>query len=93
VFGLASGLLCRLHRATRQKPIRLVVGAASRSRKSRPVISTFPSSVNCLPPNLPFGDDFEPSPVKMVAFQAAFRSGGLWKLDSRSPPTHVSAQA
>ena len=48
VFGFPSGLLCRLHRATRQKPIRLVVGAASRSRKSRPVITTFPSSVNRL---------------------------------------------
>ena len=44
-FGVASGLLCRLHRATRQKPIRLV-GAASRSRKSRPVISTLPSLVS-----------------------------------------------
>jgi hypothetical protein len=43
--------------------------------------------------NLPFGDEFEPSPVQMVGFEAAFRSGGLWKLDSQSPPTHVSAQA
>jgi hypothetical protein len=29
------------------------------------------------PPNLPLGDNFEPGPVKMLRFEAAFRRGGF----------------
>jgi hypothetical protein len=29
--------------------------------------------------NFPLGDQFEPSPVKVVGFEAAFRRGGLWQ--------------
>ena len=29
--------------------------------------------------NLPLGDEFDPGPVKMVGFEAAFRRGGLRK--------------
>ena len=46
-FGILKSLLDRPHGATRQKPIRLGVRAASPSRKSRPVILTLPSSVSC----------------------------------------------
>src|SRR5947209_20438245 len=31
--------------------------------------------------NLPFGDQFEPRPVKVVGFEAAFRCRSLWKQD------------
>jgi len=44
-FGLANCLLRHLHRATRLKKIWRAVGGACRSRRSRPVISTLPSSV------------------------------------------------
>jgi hypothetical protein len=50
VFGVPKGLLCRPHRAPRSKAIWRAEGPASRSRKSRPVISTLASSVNCLRP-------------------------------------------
>src|SRR5438045_990357 len=44
-----------------------------------------------LPPtNLPFGDEFEPRPVKVVRFEAAFRGPILWKqdLENASGPAH-----
>jgi hypothetical protein len=36
--------------------------------------------------NLPLGDQFEPGPVKVVGFEAAFRRGGLWKQDLKDAP-------
>jgi hypothetical protein len=33
------------------------------------------------PPNVPFSDEFEPSPVKVIGFEAAFRRGRLTKQD------------
>jgi hypothetical protein len=39
-----------------------------------------------LPTNLPLRDEFEPSPVKVIAFKAAFRRGGLWKQDLEDAP-------
>jgi hypothetical protein len=31
------------------------------------------------PPKFALGEEFEPGPVKVVGFEAAFRRGGLWK--------------
>jgi hypothetical protein len=42
------------------------------------VVGQLPSS------NLPFGDQFEPRPVKVVRFEAAFRRRSLWKQDSET---------
>src|SRR3984893_13304343 len=36
--------------------------------------------------NLPLGDEFEPGPVKMVRFEAAFRRGSLRKQDLEHAP-------
>ena len=36
--------------------------------------------------NLPFGDQFEARPVKMVGFEAALRRWGLWKQDLEHAP-------
>ena len=38
------------------------------------------------PPNLPLSYEFEPSPVKVVGFEAAFRRRGLWKQDLEHAP-------
>jgi hypothetical protein len=46
-LGVAGRLLRGPHRASRMKSIRRSGGRESRSRRSRPVISTLPSSVNC----------------------------------------------
>jgi hypothetical protein len=47
----------------------------SHSRRSRPVIDT---SIRHRPAtNLPPGDQFEPSPAKVVGFQASLRRRGL----------------
>ena len=46
-LGVAGRLLRGSHRASRLKSIRRSGGRESRSRRSRPVISTLPSSVNC----------------------------------------------
>jgi len=42
------------------------------------------------PPNLTLGDEFEPSPVEMVGFEAAFGRRWLWKrdLEDASGNTH-----
>jgi hypothetical protein len=40
------------------------------------------------PPNLPLSYEFEPSPVKMVGFEAAFRHRGLWKQDLENASGH-----
>jgi hypothetical protein len=58
----------------------------SRSRRSRPVISTFPSSVNCLRRTFRSANKFEASPMKMVGFEAPFRCGGLRKQDLEDTP-------
>jgi hypothetical protein len=39
--------------------------------------------------NLPFGDQFEPRPVKVVRFEAAFRCRSLWKQDLENAPGHA----
>jgi hypothetical protein len=40
-----------------------------------------------LPPsNLPLGDEFEPSPVTVIAFEAAFRRRGFRKQDLEHAP-------
>jgi hypothetical protein len=42
--------------------------------------------------DLPFGDQFEPRPVKVVRFEAAFRRRNLWKLwkqDLENAPGHA----
>src|SRR5438270_8858324 len=39
--------------------------------------------------NLPFGDQFEPRPVKVVRFEAAFRRRSLWKQDLENAPGHA----
>jgi hypothetical protein len=31
--------------------------------------------------NLPFGDEFQPGPMKMVGFDAPFRCWGVWDQD------------
>ena len=36
--------------------------------------------------NLPFGDQFESRPVKVVRFEAAFRCRSLWKQDLENAP-------
>jgi hypothetical protein len=36
-----------------------------------PIVGQLPAA------NLPFGDEFEPRPVKMVGFEAPFGRGGL----------------
>src|SRR5438105_3373820 len=41
------------------------------------------------PPNLPLGDQFEPGPVKMVGFEAAFRRRCLWKQGLENAPGHA----
>jgi hypothetical protein len=42
--------------------------------------------------NLPLGDEFEPGPVQVVGFEAAFLRGGFWKQDLEHAPgnTHDS---
>jgi hypothetical protein len=40
-------------------------------------------------PNLPFGNEFEPSPVKMVGFDAASRCGSLTKQDLENAPGYT----
>jgi hypothetical protein len=40
--------------------------------------------------NLPLGDEFEPGPVQMVGFEAAFRSGGLSEQDLEHAPRHAN---
>ncbi len=37
-------------------------------------------------PNLPLTDQFEPGPVKVVSFEAAFGHRGLWKQDLEDAP-------
>jgi hypothetical protein len=39
--------------------------------------------------NLPFGDQFEPRPVKVVRFEAAFRRRSLWKQDLENASGHA----
>jgi hypothetical protein len=39
--------------------------------------------------NLPFGDQFETRPVKVVRFEAAFRRRSLWKQDLENAPGHA----
>jgi hypothetical protein len=36
--------------------------------------------------NLSLGDEFEPSPVKMVCFEAPFGRRGVWKQDLKDAP-------
>jgi hypothetical protein len=36
--------------------------------------------------NLPLGDEFEPSPVKVIGFEAAFRRRGFGKQDLENAP-------
>jgi hypothetical protein len=36
--------------------------------------------------NLPFGDQFEPRPVKVVRFEAAFRCRSIWKQNLENAP-------
>jgi hypothetical protein len=45
-----------------------------------------------LPANFPLSDEFEPSPVNVIAFDAPFWGGGLWKQDLEHAPgnTHDS---
>jgi hypothetical protein len=38
----------------------------------------------------PLGDQFEPTPMKMVGFEAAFRRGGLWKEGLEHAPGHAN---
>jgi hypothetical protein len=38
----------------------------------------------------PLGDQFEPSPMKVVGFEAAFRRGGLWKEGLEHAPRHAN---
>ena len=45
-----------------------------------PVVGQLPAA------NLPFGDEFEPRPVKVVGFDAPFRRWGLWKQDLEYAP-------
>jgi hypothetical protein len=42
------------------------------------------------PPNLPFGEEFEPGPVKVVDFEAAFGCGSLTKQDLEHTPGNAS---
>jgi hypothetical protein len=37
-----------------------------------PIVGQLPAA------NFPLGDEFEPGPMKMVGFEAAFSRGGLW---------------
>ena len=46
-------------------------------RKSRPLISTFPSSVQLAPAQLPLGDALEPGPLEVVRLIAALGRGPL----------------
>ena len=39
-----------------------------------------------LPANFPLSDEFEPSPVSVIAFDAPFWRGGLWKQDLEHAP-------
>jgi hypothetical protein len=39
--------------------------------------------------NLPFGDQLEPRPVKVVSFEAAFRRRSLWRQDLENAPGHA----
>ena len=41
-------------------------------------------------PNLPLGDEFEPGPVEVVGFEAAFRRRGLGKQDLEHAPRHAT---
>src|SRR5947209_2749854 len=47
------------------------------------VIGQLPST------NLPFGYQFEPRPVKVVCFEAAFRRRSLWKQDLENASGHA----
>ena len=47
-------------------------------RKSRPLISTFPSSVNWCRAQLPVGDASEPGPLEVVCLDAPLGRGPLW---------------
>jgi hypothetical protein len=47
------------------------------------VVSQLPST------NLPFGNQFEPRPVKVVRFEAAFRRRSLWKQDLENASGHA----
>jgi hypothetical protein len=38
----------------------------------------------------PLGDQFEPSPMKVVGFETAFRRWGLWKQDLEHAPGHAN---
>ncbi len=38
----------------------------------------------------PLGDKFEPSPMKVVGFEAAFRRGGLWQQDLEHASGHAN---
>jgi len=40
-------------------------------------------------PNLPLSYEFEPSPVNVVGFDAAFRYGSLTKQDLENAPGHA----
>jgi hypothetical protein len=40
-----------------------------------PIVGQLPAA------SLPFGDEFEPGPVKVVGFEAPFWRRGLWKQD------------
>jgi hypothetical protein len=39
--------------------------------------------------NLPFGDEFEPGPVEVIGFEAAFRRDGLCKQDLEYAPRNT----
>jgi hypothetical protein len=39
--------------------------------------------------NLPFGDQFEPRPIKVVRFEAAFGRRSLWKQVLENAPGHA----
>jgi hypothetical protein len=36
----------------------------------------------------PLGDQFEPGPMKVVGFEAAFRRGGVWQQDLEHAPRY-----
>jgi hypothetical protein len=60
--------------------------AFSTYRKSRPLISTFPSSVNCRPAQLPLSNTLQPGSLEIVGFDALLGGGPLREQPLEHPP-------
>jgi hypothetical protein len=65
-----------------------VKNLALTSAQVRPLISTFPSSVNCPSAQLPLGDGLEPGALEEVGFDTPLRGGPLGEQSLEHAPRY-----